>query len=113
MDRTVAIITPAFKAQDTIIAAAQSVLAQTHGDWEWWLVADDAEDYEAFLAGRGIRDPRFRFLDSGGRGRGASHARNVALERIAAPYAAILDADDRLKPQKLALAVAALADHAI
>ena len=113
MDQTVAIITPAWKAQATIVTTVQSALAQTHAAWELWLVADDDFDYAAFLAEAGIRDSRIRFLSSGGSGRGASNARNVALEQITAPYAAILDADDRLKPQKLEKAVAALAEHGI
>ena len=113
MDQTVAVITPAWNAQNTIAATVRSVLAQTHADWQLWLVADDGFDYEAFLAAAGLRDPRFRFLSSGGNGRGASHARNMALEQLTTPYAAILDADDRLKPRKLELAVAALAGHAI
>ena len=113
MDQTVAIITPAWKAQATIVTTVQSALAQTHAAWELWLVADDDFDYAAFLAEAGIRDSRIRFLSSGGSGRGASNARNVALEQITAPYAAILDADDRLKPQKLEKAVAAMAEHGI
>ena len=113
MDQTVAIITPAWKAQATIVTTVQSALAQTHAAWELWLIADDGFDYETFLADAGIRDNRIRFLSSGGTGRGASNTRNVALEQITAPYAAILDADDRLKPQKLEKAVAALAEHAI
>lgn len=113
MTDTVAIITPAWRAQDTIVTAVESVLDQTYEDWQLWLVADDGVDYEAFLATIGIRDARIRFLSSGGSGRGASHTRNVALEQIDTPFAAILDADDRLKPRKLELAVQALADHAI
>ena len=113
MDQTVAVITPAWQAQATIVTTVQSLLAQTHADWELWLIADDGLDYEAFLAASGLTDPRFRFLSSGGTGRGASNTRNVALEQMSAPYAAILDADDRLKPQKLELSVAALAEHGI
>jgi glycosyltransferase involved in cell wall biosynthesis len=113
MDQTVAIITPAWKAQATIVTTVQSALAQTWPDWQLWLIADDGFDYEAFLARAGIRDARIRFLSSGGAGRGASNARNVALEQVTAPYAAILDADDRLKPHKLEMAVAALAEHGI
>lgn len=113
MDQTVAIITPAWKAQATILTTVQSALAQTHAAWELWLIADDGFDYEPFLAEAGIRDSRIRFLSSGGTGRGASNTRNVALEQITAPYAAILDADDRLKPQKLEQAVAALSEHGI
>ena len=113
MSQTIAVITPAWKARDTIVATVQSVLAQTHADWELWLVADDGADYGAFLAQAGIADDRIRYRSSGGAGRGASNTRNVALEEITAPYAAILDADDRLKPGKLARVVAGLADHAI
>ncbi|MCR6670869.1 glycosyltransferase family A protein [Devosia ginsengisoli] len=113
MDQTVAIITPAWKAQATIVTTVRSALVQTHAAWELWLIADDGFDYETFLAEAGIRDSRIRFLSSGGTGRGASNTRNVALEQITAPYAAILDADDRLKPQKLEMAVAALAEHGV
>lgn len=113
MTETVAIITPAWNAQATIIPTVRSVLAQTHADWQLWLIADDGADYARFLAEAGISDTRIRFLGSGGSGRGASTTRNVALEQIDAPYAAILDADDRLKPQKLELAVRALADNVI
>ena len=113
MSRTVSIITPAFAAQDTIVTTVSSVLAQTYADWQLWLVADDGFDYAAQLASAGLADPRIIHLASGGIGLGASRARNVALQRLASPYAAILDADDRFKPQKLELAVAALADHAV
>jgi glycosyltransferase involved in cell wall biosynthesis len=113
MTEIVSIITPAWNAQATIVSTVRSVLAQTYGAWQLWLIADDGADYAAFLAEAGIRDDRIRFLSSGGTGRGASNTRNVALDRLDTPYAAILDADDRLKPQKLERAVRALADHAI
>ena len=113
MAQTVAIITPAYKAQDTLPTTIESVLAQTHADWQHWIIADDAFDYAGFVKARGLGDRRQVFLGSGGIGRGASITRNVALERLDTPYAAILDADDRLKPQKLEAAVAALAHHGI
>ncbi|MCS6758110.1 MAG: glycosyltransferase family 2 protein [Candidatus Devosia euplotis] len=113
MSQTVAVITPAFKVQATIIATARSVLAQAHADWQLWIIADDDLDYATMLSAAGIADHRIVHIDSGGIGRGASNARNVELERLDTPYTAILDADDRLKPQKLELAVAALAEHAI
>lgn len=113
MSKTVAIVTPAYKAQATLAATVRSVLDQTHADWQHWIVADDGFDYAAYLAEQGLNDARQVFLTSGGTGRGASVTRNVALEQIETPYAAILDADDRLKPQKLERAVAALADFGI
>ncbi|MBO9590572.1 glycosyltransferase family A protein [Devosia sp.] len=111
--QTVAVITPAFRAQDTLPTTVQSVLAQTHADWQHFVIADDGFDYAAFLDGQGLRDERQVFMTSGGTGTGASRTRNVALEQLTVPYVAILDADDRLKPQKLELAVAALQNHAI
>lgn len=113
MGGTIAVITPAFRAEPTMPETVRSVLGQTHGDWQHWIIADDGADYRAFLAQRGLGDPRQVFLSSGGIGLGASVARNAALDRLDTPYAAILDADDRLKPQKLERVVAALADHAI
>lgn len=113
MVQTVAVITPAYKAQDTLPTTVRSVLEQTHGDWQHWIISDDGFDYAGFLDDRDLSDPRQVFVSSGGIGRGASVTRNVALEAIEAPYAAILDADDRLKPAKLERAVAALGQYGI
>jgi glycosyltransferase involved in cell wall biosynthesis len=113
MSNTVAIVTPAYKAQSTLTTTVRSVLDQTHTDWQHWIVADDGFDYGAFIHEQGLNDPRQVFLTSGGIGRGASVTRNVALERLDTPYGAILDADDRLKPQKLEKAVAALDEFGI
>lgn len=113
MDQTVAIITPVFNAQTTIGETVRSVLAQTHKDWQLWLVADDGFDYRSFLAEAGIQDLRIRFRSSGGIGTGACRTRNVALEAITTPYAALLDADDRFKPGKLEQALAALQQYPV
>jgi glycosyltransferase involved in cell wall biosynthesis len=113
MRKTVAVITPAYKAQDTLAETVRSVLGQTHADWQHWIIADDGFDYQAFLQSAGLADPRQVFASSGGVGRGASNTRNVALDLVDTPYAAILDADDRLKPKKLEQAVAALAGYGI
>ena len=56
MSHTVAIITPAWNAQATIAETVRSVIAQTHADWQLWLVADDNADYEQFLAQAGISE---------------------------------------------------------
>ncbi|MDB5587806.1 MAG: glycosyltransferase family 2 protein [Devosia sp.] len=110
---TVAVITPAFAAMGTLVTTVRSVLAQTYPHWELVIVSDDGVDYLRFLAEHGMADSRIGQLSSGKVGGGASAARNLALDAITAPYAAILDADDRLKPQKLERAVAALEHHGI
>ncbi|QQR38959.1 glycosyltransferase family 2 protein [Devosia rhizoryzae] len=113
MGKTVAIITPAFKAQETLPETVRSVLEQTHGDWQHWIIADDGFDYASFLDQQGLGDKRQVFATTGRIGSGASQTRNVALEQLATPYAAILDADDRLKGQKLERAVDALDEFGI
>jgi len=113
MNASFAIVTPAHSAQPTLVPTVGSVLAQTDPDWRLYIVVDDGFDYGALLAEAGIGDPRITFMSSGGIGRGASVARNVALEQVDENFVAILDADDRFKPQKLARLREAFATHAI
>lgn len=113
MDQTVSVIMPAFRAAGFIAEGVKSVLAQTWPDWRLIVISDDGDDYEALLAAAGLRDERFRFLSTGVVGAGASRARNLALDALDTAYVAILDADDRFKPDKLARAVAALDAHAV
>ncbi|MCS6761743.1 MAG: glycosyltransferase family 2 protein [Candidatus Devosia symbiotica] len=88
------------------------MLVRIHADWRLWIIADDGVDYATLLDRVGLNDPRIVHIDSGGVG-GAANARNLVLDRLNTPFAAILDADDRLKPKKLALAAVALAEYAI
>ncbi len=111
MREAVSIVTPAYRAADTIVRAAQSVIAQGHGAWEWLIVADDEDDYEAILGRAGIADPRIRFLSTGATGSGSPPARNIGLDAAQHRYAAILDADDMLLPQKLEAVLPHLAGY--
>jgi glycosyltransferase involved in cell wall biosynthesis len=113
LDAQITVITPAFRAERFIVQAVRSVLAQTYPAWRMIVISDDGRDYQALLADEGLSDPRLGFLSSGTVGGGASRARNLALYEISTPYAAILDADDRFKPQKLEQVVAALGQFPI
>jgi glycosyltransferase involved in cell wall biosynthesis len=108
MDSTVSIIMPAYNARATIGAAVDSILAQTHDNWQLFIISDDSEDYAEVLRAQGTADPRLRFFSTGRVKAGASSARNLALDVVTTRYAAVLDADDRYKPEKLARAIAAL-----
>ncbi len=112
-DTTISVIIPAYRVEDLILEAVRSVHAQTFADWQIWVISDDGVDYERVLADEGLTDHRFRFLSTGTVGAGASVARNLALDVITSRYVAIVDADDRMKPGKLAAAHAALAEHPI
>lgn len=111
LDPLVSIVMPAFRAEQTIARAVQSVFAQTHGEWELLIVADDGTDYQPVLADRGLADPRLRFFSSGGMKAGSAPARNVGLDAARGRYVALLDADDLFAPEKLARALKALASH--
>ena len=113
MSQTIAVVTPAYKAETLLPQAVRSVLAQTNPDWEHWIISDDLVDYEKLLADMGLNDPRQRFRSTGKLGGGSTSARNQLFDELSTPYAAILDADDRMKPRKLELALAALAHHPI
>ena len=108
MSQTISIIMPAYGAKGTIRAAVASLLAQTHTDWTLLLVSDDGVDYEAELGRAGLADSRIRPMASPYHRSGASRARNSALDVVSTPYAAILDADDRLQPRKLEMALKGL-----
>lgn len=81
--------------------AIESVLAQTHDEWEL-IVADDASgDGTAELAEQiAARDPRIRVVRRASRG-GPAVARNQALAAARGRYVAFLDADDWWLPEKL------------
>jgi glycosyltransferase involved in cell wall biosynthesis len=86
---------------------------QTFADWQLVIVADDEADYAAVLGRAGLRDARFMFLSSGKVKGGSSRARNIGLDAVDSAFGAILDADDRMKPGKLAAASRALDEYPI
>ena len=113
MPDAISIVMPAFRAEATIAGAVASVFAQSVADWRLLIVADDGADYAAVLGKAGLSDPRVRFLSTAGVATGASNARNAGLAAVDSRYAALLDADDRLKPHKLERLLGALASYPI
>lgn len=112
-DHPITVFMPAYQAESTIVPAVNSLLAQTHANWRLVIIADDGADYDAILGRAGVRDARIRCISSGKVKGGSSRARNIGLDAVDSAYGAILDADDRMKPDKLRQAAAALADHPI
>ncbi|UXN74352.1 glycosyltransferase [Devosia sp. A8/3-2] len=70
MNEIVAVIMPAYRAEDTIGSSVASVLAQSYPHWQLLIVSDDGVDYAEFLARLGIADPRIVQLSSGSVGAG-------------------------------------------
>ena len=109
----VSLIIPVYKAQETIAACLDSVLAQTLDGLEVLLVDDHGPDDSIAVARQhvsGYAGPaRFRFLETPSNG-GPGVARNTGLAAATGEYVAFLDSDDTLEPtfcEKLYAAAAA------
>jgi teichuronic acid biosynthesis glycosyltransferase TuaG len=100
-DNLVSIITPAYRAAGVIGETIESVLAQTHGDWEM-LIAEDCgpDDTRDVVREWQARDPRVRLIEMEGNG-GPAEARNAALGQARGRWLAFLDSDDVWLPNKL------------
>ncbi len=100
----VSVVIPCFNAARYLRETIDGALAQTYGDVEI-VVADDGstDDSVAIVASYG---DRVRGLRQGNAG--PSAARNLALRSATGEFVALLDADDRFHPEKLARQVAVL-----
>ncbi|GAB6467778.1 MULTISPECIES: glycosyltransferase family 2 protein [Bacillus] len=98
-DILVSIITPVYNSEKYIGQTIQSVLSQTHENWEM-LIADDCSSDNTAQVINAFQDERIKYfkLDENS---GAAVARNQALEKARGKYIAFLDADDMWKPKKL------------
>ena len=90
----VSVIIPVHNAAGTLPRCLDSLIAQTHDDFEAILVENGSTDdsfavCQAYVA----RDPRFKAIDVGPCN-GPSRPRNVGLERAQGEIIAFLDSDD-------------------
>ncbi|XZG70806.1 glycosyltransferase family 2 protein [Chitinibacteraceae bacterium HSL-7] len=108
MTDRVSVVMPAFNALPYVTEAIDSVLAQTHGNWELLVVDDGATDgTRQVLEDYAARDLRIRVLATSGR-EGPARARNLAIAASTGHYIAFLDSDDVWLPEKLEKQLAAM-----
>ncbi len=94
----VSVVIPVYNGARTIRATIESVLRQTHSDFEIVLVNDGSTD-QTLAVIYSIVDPRIRcFSKSNG---GQATARNCGISKSTGEYIAFLDADDLWHPSKL------------
>ena len=111
MSARVSIVTPFLDAEDFLADAVESVLVQSHEDWELLLVDDGSSDGSLDVAhALASRDKvRIRIVPADPARRGAAAARNRGIAVARGALVAFLDADDVYAPGKLANDVEALA----
>lgn len=103
----VSVIVPAWGVAHLVGEALTSLQAQSFGDWEAIVIDDGApDDVAGAVAPFVAADPRIRFLATGNGG--LSAARNRAIAASRAPLIALLDGDDRYRPDYLERMVAAI-----
>jgi succinoglycan biosynthesis protein ExoO len=103
----VTVVIPVYNSAGTLARAVHSVLMQTLAEFEL-LIVDDGSTDSSFAVASAIAtaEPRVRALrlpSNGGKPAAMNHAINLARGR----WIAVLDADDRYLPKRLATLIAA------
>ena len=107
MTPKVSILVGVFNGERFLVELLDSIRSQTVPDWVCICVNDGSTDGStAILVDAARRDARFRVLSQPNGGVGA--ARNAALAVVRTPYVMFADQDDRLLPDAVARAVAAI-----
>lgn len=103
----ISVIIPCYNYAAYIHDAIDSILAQTYQSWEMLIVDDGSKDNTAAIAQRyAAQDGRISYHYQ--TNQGLSAARNTGLRLAKGEYVQLLDADDYLAPEKLALHAAVL-----
>jgi len=97
----VTVLIPAYNAEQYVDEAIESVLAQSYRDFELLLINDASTDATGDIMDRHARDARVRVVHHvTNQQRPRTRSEGVALAR--GEYIALLDADDRCDPERLA-----------
>lgn len=103
----VSIIVPTYNRADCILETLQSVLEQTHTNWELILVDDGStDDTLERVTSLFLGDTRLNYIVQPNQG--VSKARNTGLAAAQGDFIAFLDSDDRWMPWKLTVQLACM-----
>ena len=105
----VGVVIPAYGVEQWLDECLDSLVAQTHRNWQAVVVDDGSTDRTGEIADRwAAREPRVRVVHQPNAGLGA--ARNAGVQHVEGDHLAFLDSDDVLEPAALATLVGALED---
>ncbi|MCP4914945.1 MAG: glycosyltransferase [Oligoflexia bacterium] len=94
----ISIIIPTFNREKTIKRAINSVVAQTHSDWELIIIDDGSTDETKNIVDS-FSDDRIQYFYI--ENSGVSKARNFGIAKTRSDWIALLDSDDEWLPKKL------------
>ncbi|MBR4645435.1 MAG: glycosyltransferase [Bacteroidaceae bacterium] len=98
----ISVIVPIYNVERYLRRALDSILSQTHKDWEAILVDDGSTDNSGQIAEEYAKnDCRFKVIHKPNGG--PSDARNVGMEHISGEFLLFLDSDDFIHPQLMEL----------
>ncbi len=95
----ISIIIPTYNRAHFIHRAIESVLNQTYEDWELIIVDDGSTDNTETVVHEFSCDQRIKYLQK--KKSGATHSRNVGVEKSTGDFITFLDSDDEAKPNWL------------
>ena len=96
----ISVILPFYNAQNTLEAAAKSILGQTFNDFELLLIDNNSTDSSLGIAAKiADNDARVRLLSE--KKQGVAHAMNCGLANAQGKFIARMDADDIAYPERL------------
>src|ERR1700730_9577639 len=95
----VSIAMPFYNCEATLAAALESVLRQTHTNWEL-LACNDGSSDESLPCVNSYRDSRVTVWSDGSR-KGLAARLNECIDRARGRYIARMDADDITYPERL------------
>ena len=104
MSDLVSIIMPSYNTSQYIADSINSVINQTHTNWELIIVDDCSTDNTDVVVEKFLYDKRIKFIKKE-KNSGAAESRNIALREARGKWIAFLDSDDLWKPEKLALQI--------
>jgi glycosyltransferase involved in cell wall biosynthesis len=100
----ISVIMATYNRADTIQRAIDSVLRQSHTDWELLIVDDGSTDATSELL-EALDDSRIRIYRHP-QNRGMHAAKNTGLDHISGEWFTTLDADDEMVPEALEVMLA-------
>ena len=91
----VSIIVPCYNQAQYLDEALQSVLEQSHQNWECIIINDGSTDNTEEISKKWLQlDTRFQYFSS--ENKGVSHARNLGISNSKGEYILPLDGDDKI-----------------